>query len=103
MTSFRRSLFGFNRSQVEEAISTQETRIRVLQHDLGRQRPRASEYETESAALSAMVIEREREIRALTLRLQEANECHDRSIASLDAVTARLEELQEQARGQATR
>jgi hypothetical protein len=103
MTMFRRSLFGFNRSQVEMAISTQESRIAVLQHDLGRQRNRASEYEAESAALSGMVIEREREIRSLTLRLQEANECHDRSIASLDAVTARLEELQEQARGQATR
>ncbi|MDX6653415.1 MAG: hypothetical protein QOH18_107, partial [Solirubrobacterales bacterium] len=33
----------------------------------------------------------------------EANACHDRSIASLDAVSARLEELQAQARGQATR
>ncbi len=103
MTMFRRSLFGFNRGQVEEAISIQQTRIRVLEHDLGRQRSRAAEYEEESAALSGMVIDREREIRALTLRLQEANECHDRSIASLDAVTARLEELQEQARGQATR
>lgn len=103
MTMFRRSLFGFNRSQVEAAFSTQESRIEVLQHDLGRHRNRASEFEAESAALSGMVIEREREIRSLTLRLQEANECHDRSIASLDAVTARLEELQEQARGQATR
>lgn len=100
---FRRSLFGFSRSQVEEAISIQQTRIRVLEHDLGRQRARATEFEDESAALSGMVIEREREIRSLNLRLQEANECHDRSIASLDAVTARLEELQEQARGQATR
>ena len=49
------------------------------------------------------MIEREREIRDLTERLREANECHDRSIASLDAVTARLEEMQAQARGQATR
>jgi hypothetical protein len=103
MTSFRRSLFGFNRSQVEEAISTQEARIKVLELALGSQRALASEYEAETGALSGMVIDREREIRALTLRLQEANECHDRSIASLDAVTARLEELQEQARGQATR
>ena len=50
-----------------------------------------------------MVIERERTIRDLTERLEEANACHDRSIASLDAVSARLEELQAQARGQATR
>ena len=50
-----------------------------------------------------MVIEREREIRGLTERLREANERHDRSIASLDAVSGRLEEIQAQARGQATR
>ena len=50
-----------------------------------------------------MVIEREREIRDLDARLREANERHERSIASLDAVTARLEEMQAQARGQATR
>ena len=50
-----------------------------------------------------MVIERERTIRDLTERLEEANACHDRSIASLDAVSARLEDLQAQARGQATR
>ena len=50
-----------------------------------------------------MVIEREREIRSLGERLREANERHDRSIASLEAVSARLEEIQAQARGQATR
>ena len=50
-----------------------------------------------------MVIEREREIRSLAERLREANERHDRSIASLEAVSARLEEIQAQARGQATR
>ena len=50
-----------------------------------------------------MVIEREREIRGLDERLREANERHDRSIASLEAVSGRLEEIQAQARGQATR
>lgn len=60
-------------------------------------------HDEETAALSGMVIEREREIRDLSERLREANECHQRSIASLDAVTARLEEMQAQARGQATR
>jgi hypothetical protein len=50
-----------------------------------------------------MVIEREREIRGLSERLREANERHDRSIASLEAVSGRLEEIQSQARGQATR
>ena len=50
-----------------------------------------------------MVIEREREIRGLHERLSEANERHDRSIASLESVSSRLEEIQAQARGQATR
>ena len=45
----------------------------------------------------------ERDARILDQRLREANECHDRSIASLDAITVRLEELEAQARGQATR
>ena len=40
-----------------------------------------------------MVIEREREIRGLTERLREANERHERSIVSLDAVSERLEEI----------
>ena len=44
----------------------------------------AVELEQEIAALSGMVIEREREIRVLGERLREANECHDRSIASLE-------------------
>jgi len=59
--------------------------------------------ETELASLSGMVIEREREIRSLGERLREANERHERSIVSLSAVSERLEEIQEQARGQATR
>ena len=50
-----------------------------------------------------MVIEREREIRGLREQLIEANERHDRSIASLESVSGRLEEIQSQARGQATR
>jgi hypothetical protein len=61
------------------------------------------ELERETATLSGMVIEREREIRDLVERLQEANARHERSIGSLDAVSGRLEEIQAQARGQATR
>jgi hypothetical protein len=62
-----------------------------------------AELERETSALSGMVIEREREIRDLVDRLQEANERHERSIGSLDAVSERLDEIQAQARGQATR
>jgi len=103
MGSFKRSLFGYRRPEVEAAIATRESRIRGLEVAAAGHEEAVSELEQEMSALSGMVIEREREIRGLTERLLEANERHDRSIASLEAVSTRLEELQEQARGQATR
>lgn len=103
MGSFKRSLFGYRRPDVEDAIATRDARILGLESKFERQLETIDELERETTSLSGMVIEREREIRGLMDRLQEANECHDRSIASLDAVSARLEELQAQARGQATR
>ncbi len=103
MGSLKRSLFGYRRSDVDAALFARDAKILGLQSKLEAQLAAIDEYERETASLSRMVIEREGEIRTLTERLREANECHDRSIASLDAVTARLEEMQTQARGQATR
>lgn len=103
MNGFKRGLFGYRRTEVEDAISARDARILGLELKADAQRQAIDELEGETAALSGMVIEREREIRMLGQRLREANECHDRSIASLDAITARLEELDAQARGQATR
>jgi hypothetical protein len=103
MNGLRRPLFGFRRTDVEDAISFRDARILGLELKADAQGETIAELEGETATLSGMVIEREREIRVLDQRLREANECHDRSIASLDAITARLEELEAQARGQATR
>lgn len=106
MGSFKRAFFGYRRPDVEVAISTRDSRIRLLERksaECERQAEAFAEMEEELGCLSGMVIEREREIRDLTMRLQEANERHDRSIASLDAVSGRLEEIHAQARGQATR
>jgi Rad3-related DNA helicase len=106
MGSFKRVLFGYRRPEVEAAMSTRDRRIQALERQAGecdRQAEAIAELEGEMSSLSGMVIEREREIRGLTERLQEANDRHDRSIASLDAVSGRLEEIQAQARGQATR
>jgi hypothetical protein len=113
MGSFKRSLFGYRRPEVEAAMSMRDRRIQGLERQAGecnRQAETIAELEEEIAeldeemsSLSGMVIEREREIRGLAERLQEANDRHDRSIASLDAVSGRLEEIQAQARGQATR
>ncbi|HEX2392574.1 MAG TPA: hypothetical protein VHI77_06625 [Solirubrobacterales bacterium] len=103
MGRFKRSLFGYRRDEVDEAIAIRDTRIFGLEASLDRQVEAVAELEGETGSLAGMVIEREREIRTLRERLTEANACHDRSIASLEAVSARLEELQAQARGQATR
>jgi uncharacterized coiled-coil protein SlyX len=117
MTSFRLALFGYRRLEVDAAVAARDSHIAGLeQHSASlAQHHQALEaqgliqaraiaaHEADVSSLSGMVVERERTIRDLTERLAEANACHDRSIASLDAVSARLEDLQAQARGQATR
>lgn len=110
MGSFKRALLGYSRREVDGAIASWEARAWALERDAadaeGRRAAAAealARAERELTALSAMVIDREREIRGLAERLREANERHERSIASLEAITARLEEIQAQARGQATR
>lgn len=99
MGSFKRSLFGYRPLDVDAAILAREAQIGHLKRELGAM----AELEAELSSLSGMVIEREREIRGLSERLQEANERHERSIVSLETVSARLEEIERQARGQATR
>jgi hypothetical protein len=106
MGCFKRVLLGYRRPDVEAAISARDRQIRLLEPratECERQARAIAELEVELSSLAGMVIEREREIRGLGECLREANERHDRSIASLDAVSARLEEIQAQARGQATR
>jgi len=100
---FRRGFLGYRRAEVEDAISARDARILGLEMTTDAQRASLAELEVETTSLSGMVLEREKEIRCLNERLREANECHDRSIASLDAITSRLEEVEAQARGQATR
>lgn len=110
MGSFKRALLGYSRAEVDEAIEMQDAWVEALEQEREDAEARAriaaeaigrAEEETES--LSGMVIEREREIRGLGERLEEANERHERSIVSLRAVSERLEDIQAQARGQATR
>jgi hypothetical protein len=117
MTSFRWALLGYRRLEVDAAVAARDSHIAGLEGHAATLGERNAALESQSliqaraiasheadlSSLSAMVIERERTIRDLTERLEEANAVHDRSIASLDAVSERLEELQAQARGQATR
>jgi uncharacterized coiled-coil protein SlyX len=117
MTSFRWAFLGYRRFEVDAAVAARDSHIAGLEGHAATLAERNAALESQSliqaraiasheadlSSLSAMVIERERTIRDLNERLEEANAVHDRSIASLDAVSARLEELQAQARGQATR
>jgi hypothetical protein len=110
MASFKRSFLGYRRSDVDAAIAARDARNWALERDADEALARcresadsAAKAEQELGSLSAMVIEREREIRGLLERLREANERHDRNVTSLESVSSRLEEIQAQARGQATR
>jgi hypothetical protein len=103
MGSFKRALLGYRREDVDAAISARDAQIGGLERETAAAVEETTAAEAELASLSGMVIEREREIRSLGERLREADERHQRSITSLQAVSERLEEIQAQARGQATR
>jgi hypothetical protein len=110
MGSFKRALLGYRRAEVDAAIGQREARIWGLERDGAEAleawqaaMEEAAAAERELTSLSVMVLEREREIRDLRQRLDEANERHERSITSLESVAVRLDEIQSQARGQATR
>ena len=99
MGGFKRALLGYRRDEVDVAIAARDSQIAYL----GQRVELIPDLELELASLSGMVLEREREIKDLREQLREADARADRSIASIDAMTARLEEIQAQARGQATR
>ncbi len=117
MAPFKRALLGYRRADVDSAMAAcnaaaadrerqlvdRDGQIGELHDEVARRASQMAATELETTELAAMVIEREREIHILGQRLREANEIHERSIAALDKVTARLEEMQAQARGQATR
>jgi hypothetical protein len=110
MGSFKRAFLGYRRDEVDAAIGARDEGALVLEREaesaLERWREAseaAADLERDVCSLAEMVIEREREIRGLAERLREANERHDRSIVSLESVSARLDEIHAQARGQATR
>ena len=99
MGSFKRAFLGYRREEVDLAIAARDAQIAHL----GQRLQLIPDLERELDSLSAMVVEREREMNDLREQVREANARADRSVASLDAVTARLEEIHAQARGQATR
>jgi hypothetical protein len=110
MGSFRRALFGYSRTEVDEALAGRDARIWALERDTADAAERcrsaietAARAEAEMVGLSGMVLEREREVRRLGELLAEEHDRHERGLAMIESISARLEEIQAQARGQATR
>ncbi len=89
MGSFQRALLGYRRSEVDAAVAAWNEKVGELDRQL--------------AYMSGLIVEREREIRDLQEALRLANDRHHRSLASIESISLRLEEVQAQARGQATR
>src|SRR4051794_3870319 len=89
MGGFRRAFLGYRRAEVDAAVASREIR--------------AAQLEKELASLSTLMVGQEREIETLHESLRVANDRQERSLAALEAVARRLEEMHEQARGQATR
>ncbi|MGZ8667250.1 MAG: hypothetical protein ACXWZM_09090 [Solirubrobacterales bacterium] len=89
MGSFQRAFLGYRRSEVDAAMTAWRQKVVELDREL--------------AYMSGLIVEREREIRDLQEELRLATERGDRSLASIEAISLRLEEVQAQARGQATR
>ncbi len=103
MAPFKRALFGYRRADVDAAFAIHDGKVGALESDLSRGREALAALEEETTTLAGMVVQRERDLRVLDARLADAQAVHERSISTLDAVTARLEEINAQARGQATR
>ena len=89
MAAFKRSLFGYKRSQVDAAMEA------CADQRAGSER--------ELLLLSEMLVAREREVDTLRSQLADAHARHDRSLRSLEVLAGHLDELHAQARGQATR
>jgi DNA repair ATPase RecN len=89
MGGFKRALLGYRRGPVDEAIAGCSERI--------------DELEQELSYMSWIVLEKDRVISDLREQLRDANHRHDESLRSLEPISRRLDEIQAQARGQATR
>lgn len=89
MGAFKRTFFGYRRSQVDAAMAA------CAEHKAATER--------ELLVLSEMLVAREREVDTLRIQLADAHARHDRSLRSLEVLAGHLDELHAQARGQATR
>jgi hypothetical protein len=99
----RRSLFGYRPGDVDEAIADREAALEARGAEVETDARRIRELDHVSTRLAELVVERERELRALRAELTQARERSDESLQTLAALADDLEAVRRQARGQATR
>jgi hypothetical protein len=121
---FKRSLFGYRRSEVDEAIAGGEAAVEAAETklagaeqrvqeqaaelearhgDLERQAAQVRQLDQVSNRLAERVVERERELRRLREELERARAESDERQRALAALTDDVDAVRRQARAQATR
>ena len=122
--TFKRALLGYRRADVDEAIAARDSaldavgeKLSVAQASIAERegeiqaqaseleigRLRVDDLERVATRLSERVVERERELRRLRAEMAKVRASSDEGLRTLAALTAELEAVRAQARGQATR
>jgi hypothetical protein len=102
MSGFRRSFLGYRRSEVDAELAERDVAIAATERALQEARAKADELAGVAERLSAMVVERERELRELRQEAMTLRESGVEGVRTLAAMGRQLEEIRTQARGQAT-
>jgi hypothetical protein len=112
--AFKRSLLGYRRRDVEEAIAARDAEIASARESVAaaeqrvraqraREEQRVARLEAVATRLSECVVERQHELRAVRAELVRVRADEDGRTAALLAALDELEGVRRQARGQATR
>jgi hypothetical protein len=102
MSGFRRSFLGYRRSEVDAELSARDAALAATERALSACRAKVEELEGVARRLSEIVVQRNRELRALREELAELRASSEEGMRSLVALGAHIEEIRKQARGQAT-
>jgi hypothetical protein len=102
MSDFKRSFLGYRRSEVDAELAARDAAIAATEWALAQSRARVAELEGVAQRLAEGVVQRNRELRAVREELAELRARREDGMRSLVIVGRQLEEIQAQARGQAT-
>jgi hypothetical protein len=102
MSDFKRSFLGYRRSEVDAELAARDAAIAATELALAKCRARVEELEGVAQRLAEAVVQRNRELRAVREELAEMRASGEEGMRSLVVLGRQLEEIQAQARGQAT-